>query len=144
MVCGRVVGRGGTGLSNLLKIYAEGCASPSERDMARWVHMVAVLAMAALIANSQCYALCLASICHTDDCHHSSHSSSDGNSGCHYGQANSAGVEASPDLAKIPVASLPAAAVHLPAQVFLVGSSQGYSQPLERGSPPGKSAVLRI
>jgi hypothetical protein len=112
--------------------------------MARWVHMVAVLAMAVLIANSQCYALCLASICQTDSCHHSSHSSKDGNSGCHYWQSNSAGVEASPDLAKIPAAPLPAVAVYLPGHIFLVGFSQGYSQPLERGSPPGKSSVLRI
>jgi hypothetical protein len=95
--------------------------------------------MAALIANTQCYALCLVSAAkHADGCHHS------GNAGCHYWQSNSAGVEASPDLAKMPVAPLPAIAVDLPACALRVGFGQENPQPLERGSPPGKTSVLRI
>jgi hypothetical protein len=118
--------------------------------MVRWVHIVAVFVMAALIANSQCDARCLASLCQTtstkraDGCHHSSSSSKDGNSGCQHRQSNLAAVEASPDLAKIPVAALPTIAVYLPACIFPAGLCQGHPQPLERGSPPGRSSVLRI
>ncbi len=100
--------------------------------------------MAVLIANAQCYALCLASVCQTtaatraDGCHHS------GKAGCHYRQSNSAGVEAAPDLARIPVVSLPAISVDLPACALLVGFGQENPRPLERGSPPGNTFVLRI
>lgn len=107
--------------------------------MARWVHIVAVFAVAALMANAQCYALCLASICQTtDNCHHS------GKAGCHYRQSNSAGVEAGSDLARIPVVSLAAIAVDLAACGLFVGFGQESLRPLERGSPPGKTSVLRI
>jgi hypothetical protein len=108
------------------------------------MHIVAGLMMAVLIANAQCYALCLASVCqtmaarHADGCHHS------GNAGCHYRQSNATGTEATPDLAQIPMAALPAIAVDLPACALLVGFSQGNSLPLEWGSPPGKTSVLRI
>jgi len=110
----------------------------------RCMHIVAGLVMAVLIANAQCYALCLASSCHTtaathaDGCHHS------GKAGCHSHLSNATGTEATPDLAKIPPATLPGIAVDLPACAFLVGFSQGNPLPLERGSPPSKTSVLRI
>jgi hypothetical protein len=107
--------------------------------MARCMHIIAGLVMGFLIANAQCYALCLASICQTtDSCHHS------GKAGCHYRQSNSAGVEAGSDLARIPGVCLPAIAVDLPACALLVGFGQENPQPLERGSPPGKTSALRI
>jgi hypothetical protein len=109
--------------------------------MARWLQIIAVLAMVALAANSQCDARCLASLCQAGGCHHSSQ---DGNAGCHYWQSNLAGTEASPDLAKIPVAPLLATAVQLPACSFVSTFGREYPPPLERGSPPGEFSVLRI
>jgi hypothetical protein len=106
--------------------------------MLRWMHLVAGLVMAVLIANSQCYALCLASVCHTTSCHHS------GKAGCHYRQSNATGTEATPDLAKIAVAPLQAIAADLPACALLGAFGQENPTPLERGSPPGKTSVLRI
>ncbi|HEY6987070.1 MAG TPA: hypothetical protein VH369_01735 [Bryobacteraceae bacterium] len=113
--------------------------------MARWVHMVAVLLMAALIGNSQCYGLCLASHCKaSQDCHHSSRSSDDGHAACHYWQSNTAGVEASADLAKTPPAAMPVA----PADVLVCDSLAGLyivrAELFHRGSPPGQVSILRI
>jgi hypothetical protein len=112
--------------------------------MARWVYMVALLAMAALLANSQCDARCLASLCQPGGCHHSSHSPNQSSKGCHSWQSNLAATEASPDLAKIPVAPLLVMALPLPACFFLSEPGREYSRSLERGSPPGKNSVLRI
>jgi hypothetical protein len=115
-----------------------------KKDMTRCMQIVAGLVMAVLIANAHCYALCLASVCqttaaaHTGGCHHS------GNASCHYRQSNATGTEATPDLDKIPVAPLPAIAVALPACPLLVGFGQESPRLLERGSPPGKTSVLRI
>src|SRR4051812_43264681 len=101
--------------------------------MMRWMHIVAGLVMAGLITNAQCYALCLASVCQTraaaraDGCHHS------GSAGCHYRQSNAIGTEATPDPAKIPVASRPAIAVDLPACPLLVAFGQEKPRPLEWG-----------
>jgi hypothetical protein len=106
--------------------------------MARCMHIVAGLVVAVLIANAQCYALCLASVCQTTGCHHS------GKAGCHYRQSNATGTEATPDLAKVAVAPLPAVAAHLPAGALLVFFGQENPRLLERGSPPGKTSELRI
>jgi hypothetical protein len=126
----------------------EHCASSSERDMARWVHIVAVLAMAALLADSQCDARCLASLCQPGGCHHSSrgpnHGPNQTSKGCHSWQSNLAATEASPDLAKIPVAPLLVMTLPLPAWFFISEPGREYSRSLERGSPPGKNSVLRI
>jgi len=114
------------------------------REMARWVQTIAVFAITALVGNLQCDGLCLASLCKTSTgCHPSSRSSNDGHAGCHYRISNAAGVEASPDFAKLPVVSLPVAA-HTLIWPVLVPVRQACSQLLERGSPPGKFSVLRI
>jgi hypothetical protein len=113
--------------------------------MARWMHMVAVLLMAALIGNSQCYGLCLASHCNpSPDCHHSSHSSSGGHAACHFRQSNTAGVEASADLAKTPPAALPVMSATAPACDLLAGIYSAPAELLGCGSPPGRFSVLRI
>ena len=111
--------------------------------MARWVHIVAVFVMAALIANSQCDARCLASLCQTtsakraDGCHHSS-SSKDGNSGCQYRQSNLAGVEASPDLAKMPVAHSAGDRGELPGLFFAHWTWSGTSAAARAGVASGQ------
>ena len=113
--------------------------------MARWVHMVAVLLMAALIGNSQCYGLCLASFCKSSpDCHHSQRSSDGGHAACHYRQSNTAGVEASADLAKAPLAALPTVATALPVTDSIAGICRAYTELFHRGSPPGGFSILRI
>ena len=113
--------------------------------MARWVHMVALLLMVALIGNSQCYGLCLASHCKpSPDCHHSSRSSSGGHTACHYRQSNTAGVEASADLAKTAPASLPVTLADVPVCNSLAGPCSVQAELSHHGSPPGRFSVLRI
>ncbi|HEY3455483.1 MAG TPA: hypothetical protein VGK64_12835 [Bryobacteraceae bacterium] len=113
--------------------------------MARWVHMVAVLLMAALIGNSQCYGLCLASHCKpSPGCHHSSRPSNDGHAACHFRQSNTAGVEASADLAKTVPAALPVMLADAPVCDSLTGIRSAPAELLGCGSPPGRFSVLRI
>jgi len=113
--------------------------------MARWVHMVAVLLMAALIGNSQCYGLCLASVCKpSPDCHHSQRSSNGGHAACHFRQSNMAGVEASADLAKTPPSALPVMLADARVCDSLTGIRSAPAELLGCGSPPGRFSVLRI
>jgi len=113
--------------------------------MARWVHMVAVLLMATLIGNSQCYGLCLASLCKTSaSCHHSPRPSSGGHTACHYRQSNTTGVEASADLAKTPLAALPVMPADAPIDYSFAAIRSGHMELLQRGLPPGQFSVLRI
>lgn len=124
--------------------------------MPRWFHTVALLGIAAILANSQCYALCLASVSqsacikHSAHCHHESPASDDGSSRCDHRQSGSISAEASPDVAKTLAAPSSFTAVFLPAQSLLSGRlRQGPFTPPERELPPDKPlsrslAVLRI
>jgi hypothetical protein len=125
---------------------------------ARLIHVIVVLVIAALFANGQCYALCLASLNPTvsqqqaGDCHESQPSHHDGSAGCHHRQAHFTSTEASPDLARIAAVSLPLI-VFLPStSVFAAGPAlfpQLKAAAEQRGSPPGiplflSLSVLRI
>jgi hypothetical protein len=113
--------------------------------MARWVQTVTLLLMAALVGNSQCYGLCLASHCKpSPDCHHSSRSSNDGHAACHYRQSNTSGVEASADLSKTAPAVLPVMLADAPICDLLAGIRSAPAELLGCGSPPGRFSVLRI
>jgi len=113
--------------------------------MARWVHVVAVLLMAALIGNSQCYGLCLASFCKpSPDCHHSQRSSNGGHAACHFRQSNTAGVEPSADFAKMPPAVPPVMLADAPVCDSLAGFYSLHAELFHRGSPPGRFSILRI
>lgn len=88
--------------------------------MARWLQTVVLVAIAALLANTQCYAQCLASVksppaaasAHSG-CHHSS-SKNGSRSQCNdKHQSNSAALETRVDLAKLDAVSLAPSAVLL-------------------------------
>jgi len=120
---------------------------------ARWVHVIAVLAVAALFVNSQCYALCLASLHQTilqsmaSGCHKSSHSQNEGDAGCHHRQGDLTSTEASPDLAKIPAVSLPVVTLLPLSDNRAPGTArftQRHATRQQRGSPPGTPLFLSL
>jgi hypothetical protein len=120
--------------------------------MRRWVNMIAVLAIAALFANSQCYALCFAARCQTvstqkaSGCHEKSRSQSDGAKDCQHGQADLTSTEASPDLAKLPAVSLTVVTL-LPPAAFTPEAGrfpQTRATLQQRGSPPGTQLFLSL
>jgi len=120
--------------------------------------MIAVLAIAALFANSQCYALCFASRCQTvskqepGGCHKPAHSQKDGTKDCQHRQADLTSTEASPDLAKIPAISLAVVTLLPPVGALAWGAGrfpQKHPASQQRRSPPGiplflSLSVLRI
>jgi len=114
--------------------------------------MIAVLAIAALFANSQCYALCFASRCQTvstqkQGCHESSHSQKDGTKDCQHRQADLTSTEASPDLAKKPAVSLAVVTLLPLTAAFVSGAGrfpQRHAMLEQRGSPPGTPLFLSL
>jgi hypothetical protein len=72
--------------------------------MRRWAHVVVLLAMAALLANSECYIHCLTPACQSSsmqqagDCHHSTHSEKRGSSSCDHKFLDAANTRTSPNL----------------------------------------------
>jgi hypothetical protein len=124
--------------------------------MYRRLHTLALLAIAALLANAQCYALCLTSgaqspcVKHSAHCHHASPSKNGNNSDCNHQQSVSLSTEAAPDLAKTLAAPLLLPAVFLPLHFVLSGDpAQMHVTSRERGSPPGdpifhSPTILRI
>ena len=120
--------------------------------MARWVRMVVLVAIAALLANSQCYARCLASVqqeassAHSG-CHHSSSSKHGSKSQCddqHHSESVTA--ETRVDVAKVSTSSLaPIAMLFSVAPNLSVANCWLASRSLpERASPPDKPLFLAI
>ena len=123
----------------------------------RWVHVIVVLAITALFVNSQCYALCLASLHQTDSqakangCHKSSPSHNDEDPGCHHRRTDLTSTEASTGVAKVTAVSLPVVILP-PASELLPTGSRFVPRDLileQCGSPPGTPlflsfSVLRI
>jgi hypothetical protein len=114
--------------------------------VARWLQLVAVLAIAGLLANAQCLARCLASmrsdVVNRNDspCHHSSQSQESGGSHCasqHHLEtlAKTSPTALLPAIADTAVAS-PTAAITVPSwQPDLLS---------DRGLPPDKPLFLTI
>jgi hypothetical protein len=123
--------------------------------MFRWLHILPLLAIVALLANAQCYALCLTSaqspcVKHSAHCHHASSSKNGNNSDCNHQQSASLSTEATPDLAKTFAAPLLLPAVFSPFHSVLSGDpAQMPITSSERISPPAgplsrSLTILRI
>jgi len=121
----------------------------------RRVQTLALLAIAALLANSQCYAFCLSSLCQSsleqrhDDCHGSS-SNTNQSRRCHHRYSSLTSVEASQNISNLVI-------VQHASAFLLNGTIRTRLDPIrehnfaasERGSPPGyvwssSITVLRI
>lgn len=125
--------------------------------MARWINIVALLAVSALFLNSQCSAFCFAALCErasieaSGDCHESSHPQKQGTTNCDGVQSNLQRMEASPHLANA-TAYPPVVTILLPveAQLWRVAYEPAAVELAEqRGQPPGSQlfltfSVLRI
>ena len=121
--------------------------------MQQWVQITVLVAIAALLANSQCYARCFASLpsqtsaqAHSD-CHHSSNSKHGSPSQCNdQHHSETAITEAQIDLLKVPIVSLVPVALLVPSVSDLgLGSRWVASGDLpERASPPHKPLFLAI
>ena len=120
-------------------------------SMVRRVQITVILAIAALLANAQCYARCLSALsgqaqAHTA-CHHSSHSQHDGPSQCgdqHHPETAIA--EARADHAKIPALLCAPVTLSLLAALPLNQANHmpSFDGLAERGSPPDKPLFLSI
>ena len=118
--------------------------------MVRRTYIIVVLAIAALFANTECYALCLSSACQTASnkkvagCHHSA-PAKDKKTECNHRASDLTSVEASNNLVKISVAQF---SVHSPVTDYLAPgldwSARRTSLWPERGSPPGTPLFLSL
>jgi hypothetical protein len=121
-------------------------ARATPRSVGRWIQTLVLVAVAALLANSQCQALCLASaaqIAPQQDhasCHHSSQSKTNGGSHCNHRHSDSISTEASPDGGNLAapvqlfVAAIGATPVQLKAGCSLLSASES--------SPPANPLFL--
>jgi hypothetical protein len=121
--------------------------------MVRWASIFAVLAIAALFINGQCYALCFASLCKqavaqdSAGCHQSSHQQHNETQDCPHRHANLVSAEVTPDLVKAQ-----AAYVHVSPCLMPVPERAPYSERFsrignaleQRGSPPGTPLFLSL
>jgi hypothetical protein len=121
--------------------------------MMRWASVIAVLAMAALFINGECYALCFASLCEqtaaheATGCHQPSHEQNHGSQDCPHRHTNLAGVEVAPDLVKAQAAYVPVSPCLMPfpeRAPQLVRFSRTGNTLEQRGSPPGTPLFLSI
>ena len=120
--------------------------------MARWVQVTVLLAIAALLANSQCYARCLLSMpgqtsSQSDSgCHHSSHSEHGNQSQCDYrNHSVTANAEAKVDLANVSALSFfPLTIVTTASSAICSAHSALPNLLAERASPPDKPLFLAI
>ena len=121
-------------------------------SMVRWVQLTVLLAIAALLANSQCYARCLlsmpgqASSQSDSGCHHSSPSKHGNQSQCDYQHHSvTANSEAKVDLPTVSVLSFfPLTIVTTASAVSSHARSVLTNLLAERASPPDKPLFLAI
>ena len=114
--------------------------------MKRRVQLTVLLAIAALIANSRCYARCLTSSQSHSGCHHSSSSNRSGSQPCNYQHhSEAAAPELKVDVAKVPaLPSLPLAFVSTASDMNF-GPRYAFTKDLaERASPPPSPLFLTI
>jgi len=122
--------------------------------LAGWSRALGLVAVAALLANAQCYNTCALAACNpaqtpSDGCHHhkSSHSSHEDGSGCQHQHAEFTGPESG--IVKVSAApAVPILAVHTAGPAVVLIEPLLLSQP-DTGSPPGGQvspaiSVLRI
>jgi hypothetical protein len=126
--------------------------------MTRWLNIIAMFAIAALLISSQCYAACFASLCEktaaqdTAGCHQSSHQQNSGSQDCPHRHANLVSAGVTQDFAKAPAGYLQVPLWSVPVTLSglcaprLLNSGRTLDQ---RGSPPATPlflsfSVLRI
>jgi hypothetical protein len=109
------------------------------------INLWVLLAVAALLANIQCYAVCIHSASdittehHSHGCHHTSHSKEGGSSHCSHQQWDSTSIASRSDLAQISAPLVPVFTLLFRGSLFpaeSVGVVQRHLNLSERGSPP--------